>query len=489
MMRLTSDCSLLPGEPLTLEASVEAARDYRQVQVDVLTCAVDNPCTVLSSGTAPTLLPDGTISLSLPTRDLAPGVYEIGRLSLHTPVSEMTTPEQVRFFRGKHFVRLLFEIRESGAPRRQELAAYVAARETELEDRFLSGLDVRQDARGGRAYCVLCFVKGLLLTGRMRFDRWEVQPFRGLDAEDHINAINDFLKGRTSFSTHFDYSDRLRAQSRNQSPLCVVHFPMVFAQSEDVAAHFCIAKPSLLTEALSYYRHASGIVFAAVPLDRETGTSNLFTRPEPYRGNLLGGMIAGEDPDTVRLLVEQLDRDPQLRYFLSLYKQARAETNVDYAYLRNWLILESVAESKGFAHTEVLIDPSGLPLPDKKGKPRKAGNALGTVYLLLSRSLAGALPSYPPEQPGRQYRLIDFVECWSAMRDAAAHYGGFRSGDTVQHTRFRGYDRCSKVVADQGGLDGFILAHLSNTVDAIVGEEVQSRCRLGSPRVGPGRER
>lgn len=357
-----------------------------------------------------------------------------------------------------------------------QLSDYVAEREKQREARFLSGLPSRDDLpTTARGYCVFCFVSGVSLGTRMRFDRWEILPFRGLDGTDLVEAINEFLETRTSIRARFEYTVEVRSRARSENPICVAHFPFVLTPSDHEAARFCVEKTSLLTEVLSFYRHAAGSVFAAVTLDRATGECRLFTRPQPYRGNLLTGPVAGEDPETVRFLVESLQSDPQLRYFMSLYKMAQAETNVSYVYLRYWQLLETVAESKNYDPRSILTDQAGIPLLNKKGKPRTSSGAVGIVYRLVFESLGAAVVTFPGNPAAEAYGLIDYVESWAAMRNATAHFGGFSPDDPIQESHFSGYDKCRKVVSDQGGLDGFILSRLLHQADLIIGGEIQER--------------
>jgi hypothetical protein len=462
---------------MTVSLQSPEVPNYEQFQVDIAPCGVDNPVVVMSSGTATT--PEEQISTSSPlnTSDLSDRFYEVVRIRLHSPRRSGSTPEHVDFLKTKDFPRLFFEVRGPDETERTpaQIAAEVAARERKREERFLSGLDASPNRTGSRDhFCVFCFVTDVSLRTRMRFDRWEILPFRGLDSSDHLVVVNEFLATRTKLPDRFDYTESMKSRSRAERPVFVAHFPLVLASSDREAADFCIAKAALLTEVLSFYRQAVGSTLSAVTMRRETGECHLFMRQQPYRGNLLGGPVSGEDPDTVRFLVERLETDLQLRYFISLYRNARGETNASYAYLRYWQLLETIAESKNFNKKDVLVDEKGLPLLDKKGRQRRASGGVGIVYRLLFDSLGKVKVTFG-DPVAAAYTLMDFVEGWAAMRNAAAHFGGFSAGDPIQQKHFGGYTMCQKVVSDQRGLEGFVLSHLVHQADLIVGGEIQER--------------
>ena len=140
-----------------------------------------------------------------------------------------------------------------------------------------------------------------------------------------------------------------------------------------------------------------------------------------------------------------LETDAQLRYFVSLYKEARGEEDLNYQYLRHWQLMETIAESRNYNKADDLRDLSGAVILTPGGKPRKMRLATSKVYRVLQVPDVQSVPGYPPGHPGCRYTLMDFVERGYAMRNATAHFGGFRRGEPTQIAQLDCYAQCENV--------------------------------------------
>ncbi|MBI3776985.1 MAG: hypothetical protein HY273_15810 [Gammaproteobacteria bacterium] len=466
--------SVSSGETLEVHAIAEVPDVPAHVQVNVVDCGTRNPGFVLANG--PRSKPDqqGRIIVELHTESLSPGIYEIASIVFRfEAVDDPRQSKAVSYRCGKDFPRIFFEVIEQIRQERNhaDLAREVATREADIESSFLSEIDVRSTPEPSKYFSVLCFVSGVSITTRMRFDRWEVMPFRSLDERNLVEVVNEFIEAHCAIKVHFEYATELRDHSHAARPVSVVHFPTIRANNAQHAKDYCYGKALMLTEILSYCRGAAGYVFNIVVFDRDTGQAELFTNSRSYGGNLLGGRVSGEDPERIVSLIEKLEVNQKLRYFIALHKEALGEIDINYQYLRYWLVLELIAESKNYNPADGMLDENLKPVLDKNGGRRKLKDASNSVYKLLLD--AGFQPAHCGVSIANTYSLLHYVDAWAAWRNAAGHYGRFEINDPGQAKNFRGYDVCAKSYADQGNkVNGFVLEELKRAVKYAIDTEI-----------------
>jgi len=471
------DTSPVQGDVVTVEVVHQVAKEYSQMQADIFHCGVENPKEAWSKGTETKLVDDEHLcEFTLETKDLSPNYYEVKRIRFHTPKEGSMATEAVIFHGGTNFPRTFFEVISQGERKKsiEEIKKEILAFEDEFETYFNSGINISNDNGKDHSYRVFTFVSGLMVTKVMRLGKCELIPFRGLDTKDRIDLVNDYYKQDSEIDLEFAYTQELSEQIRNNNPVCVIQFPLIFAETEHAARTFCFQESLLLTEVLSIYRGGSGRVFAIVAQDLTTNNAQLYTENLPYIGNLLGGSMAGENADSIKNNFQKLKTKPSLRYYLSLFKEARAEFNVDFQYLRYWQILEMIAESKRFDRSKALIDFLDNPILNKKGQPIKIKSSEARIYELIKQHFKIGGIAEPNHKINRtEYNLWKFVECWYGMRNAASHFGGFRYDDPYQKKSFGDYQICEKVYKDQNNSNnGFVTRELVETSKLIIAREI-----------------
>lgn len=477
------------GETATFSIQSEHTSNYAQCQIDVFTCGVANPNEVWGAGIATADAITGTISMSLDTSQLHPGIYEIKLVSFHTPINIDFNPKLMQLIGGRDFPRMFLNIIHEGDITLQQdtLLLIVKAQEEQVEDEFLSGISVpNTKTQQQRQYCVFVFFVGAKITRQLKFDRWEVIPFRGMDVRDTFEIAHEFLRDCSKLEFNFPYTHQVLEGSRQDNPVCVAHFPLIIADSFESARDYCRHRGFILGQALSVHRGATPEIICTIVYDRTLDHAKLFTEGTIYRGNLCGGSIAGENAESIEASINAISNSSQMRYLYLLYSYARREEVIDYQYLRYWQFLEAVAESKNYDENADLCDFMGQPIFDDKKITLKIKLPRNQVYELVKNHKldAGISESnvYFRDDKKVEHKLLEMVTFWYAMRNAAAHYGHFLPDDQVQKANFNYYAKCLKIrkLVGEAGHD-YILDDLKNTASLILLREthILSPRRMG----------
>lgn len=438
--------SVVPGELIRVEITNTATDRYSQVQVEVLITAVANRASQLGFGTEPQRPATGVAVVSLDTRPLRPGVYEIGLVRLHTPVSPGGA-QQVDLISRLSFAPAFFEVRGESATARsvEELHAYVETAEADLQRAFVAPVDVRpQGSDAGQAFRCLVFVRNLLVGVGMRFGRFELLPTNtGLDSEDAVRLVNRLL-GRFGMLDEFEYNDAARSASRQGYPVCVVHFPHIVADSPEQCRDYCRSVTDRLILAMALVRDAAGIVFEVVVVPHETGAATKYAIIDSYVGNALTGNLAGENFGAVDAYLRGLDASEMNRFLVGLYHEARRERSRDFQYVRFWQILETMAEAKNYDPTSSVFDFAGNEVFD------------GDRRLLLNRATHCVFNLMRENELGTTESTWSDVHVWFALRNAVAHFGAVSKYQQLRSPADR--ERCRQAIATIRDIDPHLMA-------------------------------
>jgi hypothetical protein len=405
---------VVKGNRLSVRVLHPKVFEYRQLQVEVFDVGIANPSPRLGFGTTPSRLEDHAAQAEIDSQHLPLGIYEIRLIRLHDPIDLSCAP-QVDFMPRKDFKRQLFEVVASTEFQRAAsvLLAEVQQRETELERKFLSPIDIRKpESSNGSEYCVFVFVRDVLIGTAIRFRNFELVPTQtGLDSRDPLDFVNWFLRERTLTGLQFVYEDGLAERSRQSNPVCVVHFPSIVSSSIEEARDYCVEQTSKLLMVLSLSRDAGGVTFEVVGLDRRIGNATKFSISSPYVGNLLTGHLSGESAENLEAYLGGLSRDPINGFLVGLYREARRDRSPDFQYVRYWQILETMAENNNYDPISPLVDYEGNVLMDGN-QPRQSKGSVNIVFRLLRDTGIGST-----DETWKK------VNVWFAFRNAVAHHG------------------------------------------------------------------
>lgn len=291
-------------------------------------------------------------------KNFEPGRYLIkaGIVPPGKPVPFMSFSKQPTDFGAS-----IFEIRDRNEPESSHddlFKDYENLLKARTEN-FLKGFG-EQSTPETQNYLALVFVKNCLLTKRMRLGQYELIPLEGLGCIDIANLINQFL--HNSNLGVLDNLEETLSKAKQGQPTIVAHFPKVVAKDPDSAGKIVEGEINILKDLLSIHRNSYAEIVGCVLINM--GARQMYYRiiTPNYRGNLLGGDIAGEFPRTIIKQMEKVRENSSLQLYAALYKEALKETKTEFAYFRFWNLIETIARSKNYI---------GRPLKDWQGNIKK----------------------------------------------------------------------------------------------------------------------
>jgi hypothetical protein len=310
----------------------------------------------------------------------------------------------------------LFELRpfESKPHSAHELlAAYMKILENRREE-IRRGL-----GSGPHTFTAVVFVKNCLVTIPISLGPYSIRPRRGLSAKDELEAVQGFIveRGGQALTLNEDW-DRT---ARIGQPCAVVDFPVLRAQSRDEALVTALREADLLLALLSLHRGGYGSIFSALIQDHSSGEVRLWFQHEQYSGNLMGGFVAGEEPDYIFRQMSSLRASPTSQLYVALLREAMRERDPEFKCFRLWSILETTARSKGYTG-QVKRDWSGMVVKDERGRDRRIRGAEDQVFELLRQTLPSkGLHERTFASDKEQGMLSQQISLWYRRRNCLAH--------------------------------------------------------------------
>ena len=303
----------------------------------------------------------------------------------------------------------------------------------------------------------LVFVKDLLITGRLPLQSCTVYPLKtstGVEAD--IGMINRVVRELLGPDIQeIQLGERQRKQNREHQ--CVLHFPSIDPQRLRQTY-------TDVVQALSLARSSSAVVYATVTYDPGGRGLSVIVPRRVYRGNLVGGILSGEDPDLLNGIIAKLQQTPLLRVYLDLFNHALAERDPGLRYFRYWQVLEGLAQMRTNSDSDFHEKPAQSKNRDSKTRVHN---------LIAGWKRRRRVAEVPCSDVPETVSLRQYVVWWHAMRSCIAHHGRFAPGDSTLKASFRDYAKCEEIFCKQRyDLDGFILEALEEETEFVV------RCEL-----------
>lgn len=275
------------------------------------------------------------------------------------------------------------------------------------------------------------FIVGLYVSRELRVGDVRILPLVGESMwQAEAGWFNDTLP-LISIDDHIDPIawSKLGTQQR---PVAVALLPNFEGSDLDDAFQLARQRSFEVLNLLALHRQAAPEAVATFVRGLDAPRGRLYWLRQVYRGNLLGGFIAGEDEQCL------LDHDkaavqyPVLRHWLELYRTANSEPRPLFAFGRYWLVLEDIASERIQAGVRV-TDFGGDEITDQDAT---TGRARGRVYALLVARASSSRGAGINEWPGPSGEsLWDLTGVWLGYRNAAEHHGGFSVHDLQQQTQ------------------------------------------------------
>lgn len=472
-----SATSLAPGDTLTVR--VEDVSGYKNMNIGVSKISDDFDMSAFSMGRPPTERTGG-LEVCMDAKTLSthgPGLYMVTTVRLLEP----TAPNGTAIPLVRAPEPLLFEIRDGEQTR---CSAELAAKRQEIlkarASVFNAGIGKSDGKETFRAFV---FVRDCLLRTPMHFDQVELLPLPGMSCGDELESMQGFLK-RIGLPVLADEKSAIE-RHRHETPGVVLHFPRVLADSADEAMDVLAAETRAVCDTLSLFRGSYAAPFAEVLWQPDKNLYHYRLLSLGYRGNLLGGGLAGESPQNIRATYRATKSSPQIQLYLSLYRDALAEERVEFRYFRLWSLLETIARANGYVGAP-LLDWNDDPILNASGMPRFVqGQAEELVLELLRRVFrAGNI--------GKEFGsgvavtdIEDLVPIWYRHRNCVGHSGGCLPNDpsvckpnSPKHVTCRAaHDEiCRRTAPRDIYNDGYIKA-LMSVVKIVIGRQTSDYLR------------
>lgn len=376
---------------------------------------------------------------TFPVSDLDHGViYEIVTIEFRSQSETETPDEHVLgvLKTGDHFSSLFFAVTEGhGDGNNPRDPADIATDILEERERVLAHPLGDAFQRDAEQYEVFCFVRNLLLTRQMRLRGVEVYPIVRGDSETSIlSVVNEVLGlfGNNAPIRESEWAPILE----QRHPLALIRFPRVYATTYEEAGAVVDSYQDLLIDLFAVHRGASGEAVANIIVRLRDGGKAWRPAAAPYRGNLIGGWLSGEDPTSIIHQVRAIEGDSLLQLWLALFREARAESNPDHQFARYWHVLEAIAQRAVRSGLQIYNLDGDVVRARGSGRPYKthkqpAGDA-AAVYALLRRAVWNYGDETQHASRHHGWTTWDLISIWGGLRNATLHYGGFRLGDPVQ---------------------------------------------------------
>lgn len=298
------------------------------------------------------------------------------------------------------------------------------------EERYRSGIG-DASAPGSLRHRTLIAIEQLLTTRSLRLPSVNIYPIAERpEALEHLQFVNRLLS-ELGWATQVP-ADRWRQHVAGSRPRTAIVCDPIWAQNMDEADRIALQIRTDVLAILGLNRGSRGRVIAMVNEQlRSDGTVNHRIRDElgAYQGNLLGGLISGEDQHALLAQFLAVESDPLLRLCVDLYSEAIADSSFDARYFRLWSILETLSTARvSTGELVLLLDGSLWP-----GEDNTTDRVAPRAYQFIANHLVERIDERSFVAPASD--LYEAIRAWYARRNATAHYGRFIVNDDRQKTQ------------------------------------------------------
>lgn len=195
---------------------------------------------------------------------------------------------------------------------------------------------------------VLVICEDALITSQYKVGPAIIYPCNSLNAHCNAIQIREFCKTIDLYVPEsVDIESLLDSEVDKKKPCFAILFPKIIAKSSSDLSKYLMGEMKKILGIISLNRSAYPVPVATVYLKNENGkiTGNFSFQRSYYRGNLVGGIISGENTETLNIQYNRITNSEIKSDILDKYRFANREIDLDYAYLRYWSVLEAISHS------------------------------------------------------------------------------------------------------------------------------------------------
>lgn len=457
-------------EGLELNGEFNFSVNLNRIEYDYTEFAFGTGTSIKASGR--------THEISINTNeDLKEGMYLVGQINI-SKVNETPFPEPLMNLTQQDFGECIIKIIDS-------LDNHQTEEELKKEyHEILKKRDIdfnRGIGDGSKEFEGCMFIKHCLITRPMRLGQYQIFPWEGLPCNDEIKLVQDYLAKNNV--KQLDNTQEILKNCKHGQPVSIVYFPLIKSDNPEIAGEIMEKEVSILCDLLAVLRDGYPSIFGALLLDKNTGKFYYKILHPTYKGNLMGGLVSGEDPRYIKKIMDNIKEDIKIQLYLSLYNEARKERRTEFIYFRLWNILEIIARSKNYPG-QPLCDWQGNVMKNRKGIDREIpekNNAKELVFEHIRRVFTSSSIGESCFSQGLQQGLIgEMIPIWYRHRNCVVHGGGCFFNDPnfcdITKDQFLNCKKANDEIISNKGVrndftDGYLNA-LQETVKIVLRKEL-----------------
>jgi hypothetical protein len=197
-----------------------------------------------------------------------------------------------------------------------------------------------------------------------------------------------------------------------------------------------------------------------------------------YYGNLIGGPISGEIPQTIIARMQILRSSEVKVLYINLFQEALREANPEFQCFRLWNLLETIARNKNYVGRPKK-DWHGNKIKNKEGKDRLIQDqAEELVFELLRETLAAHWGECAFGIGLKQGTLLAQIAIWYRRRNCVVHGGDCLCRNPIsplmneKKMRELKFNNCRRAREEEEGLvDGYLRA-LRDVTEKVLAAEL-----------------
>jgi len=259
----------------------------------------------------------------------------------------------------------------------------------------------------------------------------------GLSNDSVFDAVSNYLLER--HNVEIPNRDAVERGTLHQ-PMFAIDFHQIIAPTEESAFKFALKMAHDFSTVIASERGDKPFHALTFILDRNTGNWRIVPTNFDLRGNILPTIFPHVNAQRIETLYPIIQSRPFARLVLELYVQSLAERDRSFRFLRQWTLLEMIADKRIIPTKTPLVHFDGSPILLDRGKPATTLQRADTkVYAYLRGGQVTSMLQQMPNGSTRVWevsrgdidlgggvvRLWDSVAAAYAIRNDVAHEGRF----------------------------------------------------------------
>lgn len=212
----------------------------------------------------------------------------------------------------------------------------------------------------------------------------------GLSNSSVFEAFSDYL-----FQNHRIDPAVLKNQSYQlYQPTFAIHFSHIVSDTFENAIAYADEQARYMNSVLSIERGDRPYPLLTFWIDRDSDALGFIPKSTFSSAVISAPLIPSTSSDQIQRFYQIIKHDPYARLVLELYVQTIAERDHPYKFLRQWSLLEFIADKNIEVSNTTVTDHEGNEIYSSPGRKLTTKDKAGKVYELLKRSGIGQIDQW-----------------------------------------------------------------------------------------------